>query len=588
MSIIHPSLILISGSFLIPLLKGRIKYAYILLLSLAGILIVFSLPKGIHWTYHFLNYKIILGRVDSLSKIFCYVFSGILFLGLLYSLKVADDLQFISAICYGASALGVTLAGDFLSLYIFWEIMAVSSCFLILARRTETSKNAAFRYILVHVVGGLFLLAGIILYFIKNHSLEFSHIELNSFGSYLLFIGVALNGALFPLHPWLVDAYPEATGAGSVFLSAFTTKSAVYMMARTFAGAEILIWLGMCMIVIPMVYLVIENDIRRILSYSLLTQVGIMMAAIGIGTPMAIDGAVAHAFSHIIYKALLFMTAGSVLYMTGKIKCTELGGLYRFMPLTAIFCIIGACSISAVPFFNGYVSKSIVISSAEEEKLLLLCLVLHFACACVIHGVKAPYFMFFRTQKEYKDVKDPPFNMILAMGITSFLCIFFGIYPKILFKILPYPISYEPYSLSHTLPQLQLLIFGGLALCFLMLSGLYPSEIRAINLELDWFYRKGGKLLYKFFDKTLNKVNDFCESQTIKFISNCSEFIKELPIMAIMFFMVTYWMLIGVRDKTLEIKKIKLYNNLKEGVLPVGLGASFSIFFIVILFILCR
>ena len=588
MSIAHPSIILITGSFLIPLFKGKVKYAYILLLSLIGMFIVFSLPKGIHWSYHFLNYKLILGRVDSLSKIFCYVFSGILFLGLLYSLKIADDLQLISAICYGASALGVVLAGDFLSLYIFWEIMAVSSSFLILARRTESSKNAAFRYILVHVVGGLFLLAGIILYFIKNHTLEFGHLELNDIDTYLLFIGIALNGALFPLHPWLVDAYPEASEAGSVFLCVFTTKSAVYLMARTFAGAQILIWLGMCMIIIPMIYLVIENDIRRILSYSLLTQVGIMMAAIGIGTPMAVDGAVAHAFSHIIYKALLFMSAGSVLYMTGKIKCTELGGLYRFMPLTAIFCIIGACSISAVPFFNGYVSKSIVISSAEKEKLFLLCLVLHFACACVIHGVKAPYFMFFRTKKEYKDVKDPPFNMILAMGITSFLCVFFGAYPKIFLKILPYPISYEPYSLSHILPQLQLLIFGGLALYLLMLSGLYPPEIRAINLELDWFYRKGGKLLYKFFDKTLNKINDFCEKQSVRFISSCSEFVKELPVMAIMFFMVNYWILTGVRDRTLEIKKVKLYNNLKEGVLPVGLGASFSILFIGMLFILCR
>ncbi len=586
---IHPSFILIGGSFLIPFMGDRVKRLYVLILSAFAFWTVLNVPHGTYWVYNLLNYKLILGRIDALSKVFSYVFAIILFIGLLFSLRIADDIQLISALCYGGSALGVTLAGDFFSLYIFWEIMAVSSCFLILARRTQKATQAAFRYILVHIIGGLFLLAGILFFFKNKATLEFSHIGLSGMGSILIFIGIALNAALFPLHPWLVDAYPEATEAGSVFLSAFTTKSAVYLMARTFAGTDILIWLGCFMVLIPMLYLVIENDIRRIFAYSLLTQVGIMMCGIGIGTPLAINGAVAHAFSHVIYKALLFMCAGSVLFMTGKSKCSDLGNLYKYMPFTCAFCIIGACSISAVPFFNGFVSKSMVISSAAHENFILLWFVLQFACACVIHGIKAPYFMFFGNNKRnYSGVKEVPLNMLIAMGIAAFLCLSIGIYPQPLLKILPYHINYNPYSLSHVLSQFQILLFGTLGLYILMKTGFYPYDKPSINLELDWFYRRGAALLFRFFDKSLNGLNEICEKIVLRSVSKLAAIINDLPISIIMFVMISFWLITGVREKSLEIKKSRLYNRLRYGVLPVGLGACFSIFFVVLLFMLCK
>jgi multicomponent Na+:H+ antiporter subunit D len=329
-------------------------------------------------------------------------------------------------------------------------------------------------------------------------------------GSYLILIGIALNAAIPPLHPWLQDAYPEATVTGAVFMSALTTKSAVYVMARTFPGTELLIWMGAFMTAFPIFYAVLENDIRRVLSYSLINQVGFMMTGIGIGTQLAINGAVSHAFAHILYKALLFMAAGSVLHMTGKIRCTDLGGLYKTMPLTSLFCMIGAASISAFPLFSGFISKSMIISAAAHEKLTIIWLILQFASAGVFVYIKVPFFTFFGKDSGIR-TKEPPLNMLLAMGIAAFLCIAIALSPGPLYKILPYPVHYVPYTAAHVIGKLQLLMFGALAFCLLILSGFYPAEMRAINLDTDWFYRKGGRLLYNIADRVLNGLNAFSD-----------------------------------------------------------------------------
>jgi multicomponent Na+:H+ antiporter subunit D len=385
--------------------------------------------------------------------------------------------------------------------------MAVASTFLILARRTVKSQAAALRYILIHVVGGLFLLAGIVLYVYKNGTTEFGFIGLQGLESYLIFLGIAVNAAIPPLHPWLQDAYPEATVTGAVFLSAFTTKSAVYVMARTFPGAELLIWLGALMTAIPIFYAVLENDIRRVLAYSLINQVGFMMCGIGIGTQLAINGTVSHAFCHILYKALLFMSVGSVLHVTGKIRCTDLGGLYKTMPLTCLFCMIGAASISAFPIFSGFISKSMIVSAAAHNKLTVVWLILQFASAGVFHhaGIKVPFFTFFGHDSGLR-AKEPPLNMLIAMGIAAFLCVFIGIFPQPLYSILPYPVDYVPYTAAHVVGQLQLLMFGALAFTLLILSGYYPPELRAINLDTDWFYRKGSKLTISFVTGICDRI----------------------------------------------------------------------------------
>ena len=514
---VPPAAIFIIGAFFIPFLKGRTKSAFMLFLPVLGFMNLLHMTVGTHWVVSFLNYSIIFGRVDKLSMVFGYIFTLVSFMGILYAIHVKDDIQHVTAFLYAGSALGITFAGDFISLYIFWELLAISSVFLVWSRRTQKALDAGFRYILVHIVGGLVLLAGILIYVSNTGTIEFDYIGLNGLGSWLILIGFALNAAIFPLHPWLTDAYPEATITGAVFMSAFTTKSAVYILARTFPGTELLIWLGAFMTAFPIFYAVIVNDIRRVLAYSLINQVGFMVCGIGIGTQMAINGAVSHAFCHIIYKALLFMSAGSVLYMTGKIRCTDLGGLYKTMPITALFCIIGAASISAFPLFSGFVSKSMIISASVTENLAIIWFILQFASAGVFHhaGIKVPFFMFFGEDSGIR-AKDPPINMLLAMGIAAFLCVFIGIFPAPLYKILPYAVEYVPYTAPHVVGQLQLLMFGALAFILLILSGYYPAELRAINLDTDWFYRKGSRFLVYVLTGIANGIAMFCEYIFIK------------------------------------------------------------------------
>lgn len=574
-----PGLIFIIGALFIPLFKGRFKSAFMLMLPVLACLILFRVPQGTHWVLRFLDYDLILGQVDRLSVPFGYIFTLVSFIAVIFALKVKDDVQHVAGFIYAGSALGVVFAGDLFSLYIFWEFMAVASTFLILASRTKASQAAAFRYILIHVVGGLFLLAGIILYINDTGSMKIGHMTLNSAGTWLIFIGIAVNAAIPPLHPWLKDAYPEATVTGAIFLSALTTKSAVYVMARTFPGTELLIWLGAFMTIIPVFYAEIENDIRRVLGYSLINQVGFMMVGVGIGTQLAINGTVSHAFCHILYKALLFMSAGSVLYVTGKIKCTDIGGLYRTMPLTCLFCLVGAASISAFPLFSGFVSKSMIISAAGDNHLGIVWLMLQFASAGVIAhaGIKVPFFTFFGHDSGIR-AKEPPLNMLIAMGITAFLCIFLGVYPQLLYNILPYPVEYIPYTGAHVVGQLQLLMFGILAFYFFLQSGYYPAEIRAINIDLDWFYRKPLYVMERGIARVLNGMNNTFDQIIVKdFTGSVNRFAVEPLAKLTCFFLAPF-----MKNQSLE-KTIS--SAFRTGTSPIGIYALCTILFIVVLYI---
>lgn len=581
-----PALILILGALLVVFLRGRTKSAYLLLLPvIVGCLVLFF-PQGKILTAQFWGYDLVFLRVDKLSTLFGTIFSIMTFLGVLFALQVRDDVQHVAALVYAGSTLGVVYAGDFLTLYIFWEVMAVSSTFLILASRTQEAKEAGYRYILMHIVGGLFLLAGILLYAQTNASLEFNYIGLTGLDSWLIFIGFALNAAAIPLHAWLPDAYPMGTATSTVFLSAFTTKSAVYLMARCFPGADPLIWIGAIMVFVPIFYAVLENDIRRVLAYSLLNQVGFMLCGIGIGTALALNGAVAHAFCHILYKALLFMAAGSVLHMTGKIKCTEIGGLYKTMPVTCLFCIVGAASISAFPLFSGFVSKSMIVSASAHEKMALVWLVLQFASAGVFHhaGIKVPFFTFFGHDSGIR-AQEPPWNMMLAMGLAAFLCVFIGVFPGPLYNMLPFPVDYVPYTGAHVVGQLQLLMFGALAFALLILSGYYPPEIRSLNLDVDWLYRVVlGQKGYAVLDRGLNGINAYTEGAVRRMVKGGALALQNMISGILLFFSVNTWILMGYRGKRLEMKKRKLYTDIQAGTLPVGLGAAFSTLFIILVY----
>jgi len=506
-SVMPPAWIFLAGAIFVPLFKGRGKQIYLLALPVLAGLDLLYLPDGQSWITGFLDYTLILCRVDRLSLAFGYVFVLISLIATIYSLHVKDDIQHMAALGYAGGALGVTFAGDLFSLYLFWELMALASVVLVLARRTEDSRKAAFRYFMWHFFGGLCLLAGIILFVITRGTTAFDFIGLTDSASLLIFIGFCLNAAVFPLHAWLPDAYPRATVTGAVFMSALTTKSAVYILARTFPGNDILLWAGAFMTCFPIFYAVIVNDMRRVLAYSLINQVGFMVCGIGIGSQLAINGVVAHAFCHIIYKALLFMSTGAVLYMTGKIRGTDLGGLYKTMPFTAVCCMVGAASISAFPLFSGFVSKSLTVAAVAEAHHVTIWFMLLFASAGVFHhaGIKVPFFVFFGHDSGIRS-KEPPLNMRIAMGAAAFICIFLGVYPAPLYSILPYPVDYVPYTAFHVVGMLQLLMFGALAFAMLILSGYYPAEQRAVNLDTDWFIRLPGRAFIRFCHQPLQAL----------------------------------------------------------------------------------
>ena len=487
-----PAFIFIIASLLVPFLKGKVKSAYLLAIPVVGFLNLLQMPEGIGLQLPFLEYSLTMVRVDRLSMVFGYIFHIAAFLTLLFSLNMKNDVEYVCGLLYSGSALGVIYAGDMLTLFFFWELMTAASVFLIWSRKTEASKKAGFRYIIVHFVGGLILLMGIVIHIVQTGSIEFNYIGLTGLSSYLIFFGFGVNCAWPFLHSWLSDSYPEATIAGTVYLSAFTTKTAVYVLARSYPGTELLIWIGAGMAAFPIFYAVIENDLRRVLAFSLINQIGFMVVGIGIGTELAINGAVAHAFTDIIFKGLLFMSMGAVLHQTGKINATDLGGLYKTMPFTTVCCIIGAASISAFPLFSAFVSKTMVMAAAAHESYTFVWLILLFASAGVFHhaGIKIPFFAFFGHDSGLRP-KEAPMNMRIAMGIAAFLCIFIGTVPGPLYSILPYPVEYDPYTTSHVVAQLQLLGFSALAFVLLMLAGIYPAEIRSVNVDADWIYRKG-------------------------------------------------------------------------------------------------
>jgi multicomponent Na+:H+ antiporter subunit D len=486
-----PGLLLIAAALPVVLLPHRVGQALMLLVPILGLGQLLSLPAEFHPSIEIFSYSLEIVRVDALSRIFGVVFHLAAFIGVVYALHVRDRLQAASALVYAGAAIAALFAGDLLTLFVWWELTAISSVFLIWASRTDSSLRAGIRYLVIQVVSGLLLLAGAILLYLDTGSLAFDHIGLESSGGWLVFLSFGIKAAFPLLHGWMKDAYPEATVTGTVFLSAFTTKLAIYALARGFAGTDLLIPIGAAMTAFPIFFAVIENNLRRVLCYSLNNQLGFMVCGIGIGTELAMNGMAAHVFAHVIYKALLFMSVGAVLFRTGTANASDLGGLYKSMPWTAAFCIIGAISISAFPLTSGFVTKSMILSAASHEGYLIAFLVLLFASAGVMDhsGIKVPFFAFFSHDGGHR-VKEAPLNMRLAMGMAAASCLGIGVFPGALYELLPYTVDYQPYTTTHVVTMLQLLLFSALAFVFLVKTGLYPAELRSVVLDVDWVWRK--------------------------------------------------------------------------------------------------
>ncbi|MDE0882058.1 MAG: Na(+)/H(+) antiporter subunit D [Myxococcota bacterium] len=502
---IPAGLILCLGGLLIPLLKGNAQRVYALALPIVSFCnlvgVGFSgLDIGSYHQIEVMGLTLTMSRVDKLSLLFGYIFHIAALLSVIYSLHIDDAKQMASGVIYAGAGVGAVFAGDLITLFVFWEVTAFASVFLIWAAKNEAANRVAIRYLVIQVASGVLLLAGAVMHYQANGTLAFTSMMewIDAPGTRLILLAFGIKCAFPFLHNWLQDAYPKATPTGAVFLSAFTTKLAVYTLIRGFPGYEPLIYVGVVMTLFPLFFAVIENDLRKVLAYSLNNQLGFMVVAVGVGSELALNGACAHAFAHILYKGLLFMSMGAVLHRVGTTKASQLGGLYRSMPVTAVCCIIGAASISAFPLTSGFISKALTLSAVVDAGYSWVWVGLLVASAGVMEhsGIKIPYFAFFGHDSGIR-CERAPLNMQVAMIITAALCLAIGCFPGYLYDLLPFAVDYQPYTGAHVVTQFQLLLFAMLAFVILMKYWGYPEEEEAENLDTDWFYRRAFPALWR-------------------------------------------------------------------------------------------
>jgi multicomponent Na+:H+ antiporter subunit D len=535
---IHPGLVIGMGGLLIPFIPWKkVKQAYFLLLPIAGLIILVATstgffgalppwPTALHkWNVPFLQYTLDIARINKLSLLFGYVYVLAAFCMNIYALGARSDWEHVAAMIYVGSALGAVFAGDLFTLFFCLEIMSWAPFFLILFGGTRKAKDAAIRYILWHHFSGVCILAGILMHVHNTDSIAFVHMPWGWGGKYLgynlMLLGFIINAGTAPFHSWLADTYSEATPSGSVYLTAYTTKTAVFCLIVTFPGVPLLMWMGVISAMFSVFMAVLENDGRRLLSYHIVSQVGYMVAGVGIGTTMALNGAAAHAFCHIIYKALLYMGVGCPLVVVGTAKFNQLGGLYKYMPIAFWLTMIGGLSISAFPLFSGFVSKTMTIEAAELIHQPVVYLMLEGASiGTFLHtGLKLPWNIWLQGMNapapEIEDrLKDSAFNsprnMLIGMGILAFLCILLGVFPKILYNLLPYPVEFVPYTLTRVFSLTQMFIFTFLGFWLLrkLVVG-HPTQ----TLDTDWFVRIPGKLFLRFCHGPLLAFGAFLDRQ---------------------------------------------------------------------------
>jgi multicomponent Na+:H+ antiporter subunit D len=541
---IHPGLVICFGGLLIPFIPWRgVKQAYFLLLPMMGLAILLATsmgvfgaippwPQALHkWNVPFLQYSLDIVRINKLSILFGYVYVIAAFCMNIFALGVKNDWEHVAAMIYVGSALGAIFAGDFFTLFFCLEIMSWAPFFLLLFRGTKKAMGAAVRYILWHHFSGVCILAGILLHAHQTGSIEFAHMPWGWGGKYLgsnlMLLGFIINAATTPFHSWLSDTYSEATPSGSIYMTAFTTKTAIFCLIITFSGVPLLMWMGAIQAVFALFLAVLENDGRRLCSYHIISQIGYMVAGVGMGTEMGVNGAASHALCHIIYNALLYMGAGCALVVVGTAKFDKLGGLYKYMPIAFWLYMIGGFSISGFPLFNGFISKTMTIEAAELIQRPIIYLLLEGATVgTFLHtGLKLPWNLWLQGREEpppevrtkLKDsALNTPVHMLIGMGILAFLCIFMGVYPKILYDMLPYPVEYIPFTVTRVFSITQMFIFTFLGFWLLrkLVVG-YPTY----TLDTDWLVRIPGKLFLQFCKGPLLTFGTLLDQQIIKITS---------------------------------------------------------------------
>ncbi|HET9489920.1 MAG TPA: Na(+)/H(+) antiporter subunit D [Methylomirabilota bacterium] len=487
----HPAWPFLIGAVLAGLAPGAARRIVVLVAPAVGVTLAWLLPQGAQLQATVMGHDLLWLRADALARPFTIIFALLGGLGLLYGWSGSRRLHTAGLTATGA-ALGIALAGDWVTFYLAWETLAVASFVLIKDGASPRASAAAYRYLLMHILGGACLLAGVSVHLGGGGGGLVAGPVAGSAWA-LILVAFAINAATPPLHAWLTDAYPESSPAGAVLLSAFATKAAVYALARVFPGVEALVWVGAMMTLYGVVFAVLENDIRRLLGYHIVSQVGYMVTGVGLGTSLAISGTVAHAFSHILYKGLLFMATGAVVQATGRRRLTDLGGLAAAMPATLALYMIGALSISGAPLLNGFISKSLVVAAAEASHRDVVAALLTLASVGTFLsvGLKLPFFTFGGASSGATPSPVPK-AALLAMGLTAALCFLSGVAPQMLYRLLPFAVAYRPYTTDHVLGAVQLLV--GTALGFTLLLRLLKGK-PTVTLDADRAYRALGRLV---------------------------------------------------------------------------------------------
>lgn len=515
LNILHPGFILIIAGLLVVFLPKKVSRAVYILGPIAATASLFVL-KGNSLLYEITSHiQLQFINADKLGIIFAVAFCIVAVIGSIYSVDADSNYERGVALIYAGANLGVVLAGDCISLIVFWEISAFTGAYLVYAKHCMKSSHSAYRYLLVHAFGGGMLLVGLLSYmFHYGNSLDNLAAISGTPTFWIIFIGVAINAAVPPLNSWLPDAYPEATIGGTVFLGSYTTKAAIYLMIRFFAGTDWLVYVGCFMAVYGILMALLENDLRRLLSYHIISQLGYMVASLAMGGAWGIDGAAAHTFSNIMYKGVLLMCAGAVITATGKRKISELGGLGKKMPFTAVCFLIASFAISGVPFLNGFASKALIMHAVSENKIAYYALTAASIGTWLSIALKINVFVFWGKTDKDIECKPIPVNMKIGMALGALACIVTGVAPKLVYNLTPYGTDAHPFTIEHIMEYIILFI-GASLVFYLFRKIMNPHD--ELTLDFDWFYRKPLNALVNALSKCLIAIFTAVENGRIAF-----------------------------------------------------------------------
>ena len=412
-------------------------------------------------------------EVDALSLFFGLLVSTVVFVACIYSIQYMsrDDnvpQYYTLFLMLAGGVMGMVLTGDLFNMFIMVEILTFAAVALTAFRNTANGAlEAAFKYLVVGCIGSSCILAGTIMLYAQLHTLNLAQIaallpgrvsSATKVAFALLYIGFSTKAFLVPFHPLAADAHGAAPASISVLISGVLTKSGIYGIIRLtyflFQSMNLgsmqflLTFVGSVSMFVCVTMALAQHDFKRLLAFHSISQIGYVLAAVGLSTALGLSAGVYHAMNHTIFKGLLFLAAGAVLHETGTTDLGKLGGLSKKMPHTTVLFLIGAFSISGIPPFNGFASKWMIYQATYQKAvesnnigfLLVTIVALVTSTLTLASFVKVTQSVFFgQLPKELEDVKEVPFGMRFAMGILALLCILTGLFPDLVTKYLTEP-----------------------------------------------------------------------------------------------------------------------------------------------------